>query len=44
MKTTIETRVVKEGDFVIIKEEYTLYKGAPFEHIFIFLSIDVGET
>ena len=24
------------GDFVIIKEEYILYKGNPFEHVFIF--------
>ena len=27
MQSTIETRVVKVGDFVIIKEEYILYKG-----------------
>jgi len=39
MQSTIETRVVKVGDFVIIKEEYILYKGNPFEHVFIFLSI-----
>ena len=38
MQSTIETRVVKVGDFVIIKEEYILYKGNPFEHVFIFLS------
>ena len=37
MQSTIETRVVKVGDFVIIKEEYILYKGNPFEHVFIFL-------
>ena len=36
MQSTIETRVVKVGDFVIIKEEYILYKGNPFEHVFIF--------
>ena len=41
MQSTIETRVVKVGDFVIIKEEYILYKGNPFEHVFIFLSINV---
>ena len=35
MQSTIETRVVKVGDFVIIKEEYILYKGNPFEHVFI---------
>ena len=40
--TSIETRVVKVGDFVIIKEEYILYKGNPFEHVFIFLSINVS--
>ena len=34
--------VVKVGDFVIIKEEYILYKGNPFEHVFIFLSINVS--
>ena len=34
MQSTIETRVVKVGDFVIIKEEYILYKGNPFEHLF----------
>ena len=44
MQSTIETRVVKVGDFVIIKEEYILYKGTPLEHVFIFLSIDVTET
>ena len=33
MQSTIETRVVKVGDFVIIKEEYILYKGNPFEHV-----------
>ena len=38
METTIETRVTKVGDLVIIKEEYILYKGNPFEHVFIFLS------
>ena len=42
MQSTIETRVVKVGDFVIIKEEYILYKGNPFEHVFIFLSINVS--
>ena len=41
MQSTIETRVVKVGDFVIIKEEYILYKGNPFEHVFIFLSINI---
>ena len=35
MQSTIETRVVKVGDFVIIKEEYILYKGNPFEHGFL---------
>ena len=44
MQSTIETRVVKVGDFVIIKEEYILYKGNPFEHVFIFLSINVSST
>ena len=44
METTIETRVLKVGDLVIIKEEYILYKGIPFEHIFIFLSINLTET
>ena len=44
MQSTIETRVVKVGDFVIIKEEYILYKGSPFEHVFIFLSINVSST
>ena len=43
-QSTIETRVVKVGDFVIIKEEYILYKGNPFEHVFIFLSINVSST
>ena len=42
METTIETRVLKVGDLVIIKEEYILYKGNPFEHVFIFLSINVS--
>jgi len=32
MQSTIETRVVKVGDFVIIKEEYILYKGNPFDN------------
>ena len=36
MESTIETRVLKVGDLMIIKEEYILYKGIPFEHIFIF--------
>ena len=39
---TVTMRVVKVGDFVIIKEEYILYKGNPFEHVFIFLSINVS--
>ena len=42
MQSTIETRVVKVGDFVIIKEGYILYKGNPFEHVFIFLSINAS--
>ena len=44
MQSTIKTRVLKVGDFVIIKEEYILYKGTPLEHVFIFLSIDLTET
>ena len=44
METTIETRLLKVGDLVIIKEEYILYKGIPFEHVFIFLSINLTET
>ena len=44
METTIETRVLKVGDLVIIKEEYILYKGIPFEHVFIFLSINLTST
>ena len=44
MQSTIETRVLKVGDLVIIKEEYILYKGTPLEHVFIFLSIDITET
>ena len=40
MQSTIETRVVKVGDFVIIKEEYILYKGNPFEHSVPSISIE----
>ena len=42
--TYLYKKVVKVGDFVIIKEEYILYKGNPFEHVFIFLSINVSST
>ena len=44
MQSTIKTRVLKVGDFLIIKEEYILYKGNPFEHLFIFLSIDITSS
>ena len=44
METTIETRILKLGDLLIIKEDQILTKGAPSEHLFIFLTIDLTKT
>ena len=44
METSIETRILKVGDLIIIKEEQILYKGSRYQHIFIFLTIDLTKT
>ena len=42
LETTIETRLLKLGDLVLIKEDQILSKGAATEHLFIFLFIDLS--
>ena len=44
METSIETRILKVGDLIIIKEDQILYKGTRFQHVFIFLTIDLTKT
>ena len=44
METSIETRILKVGDLIIIKEDQILYKGTRFQHVFIFLTIDLTLT
>ena len=44
METSIETRILKVGDLTIIKEDQILYKGTRFQHVFIFLTIDLIKT
>ena len=44
METSIETRILKVGDLIIIKEDQILYKGTRFQHVFIFLTIDLTST
>ena len=44
METSIETRILKVGDLIIIKEEQILYKGSRYQHSFIFLTIDLTKT
>ena len=44
METSIETRILKVGDLIIIKEDQILYKGTRFQHVFIFLTIDLIKT
>ena len=34
----------KVESYFTVMEEYILYKGNPFEHVFIFLSINVSST
>ena len=44
METSIETRILKVGDLVIVKEDQILQEGSRFEHILILLTIDLNKT
>ena len=44
METSIETRILKIGDLVFVKEDQILYEGSRFEALFILLTIDLNKT
>ena len=44
METSIETRILKVGDLVFVKEDQILYEGSRFEALFILLTIDLNKT
>ena len=44
METSIETRILKVDDLVIVKEDQILQEGSRFEHILILLTIDLNKT